>query len=211
MSQAAAAAEPFVQNIEEYFPWQAELMEVLNGPVDPRAVWWIWEPSGNIGKTTFMKHVTSAKPDLRTMALSGKATDMMNGIVEYNKETGKFPNVIFVPLPRSFHAEWLSYAGLEAIKDMYFFSGKYASGMVCGPPPHMMIFANWPPPSSDEFSADRWRIRKIVNGYLVDEAAPIAAAVEGFAPAAAAPAAAAPAAAALAAPAASASGLFLFE
>ena len=39
----------------------------------------------------------------------------------------------------------MSIAALESIKDMFFYSGKYEGGMVCGPNPHVMVFANEPP------------------------------------------------------------------
>lgn len=165
------AAPKFVLPIDTYEPWQQELIEVLNEPADYRTIWWIWEPFGNIGKTKLMKHIESTRKDLKVLPLLGKAQDMMNGVVEYRKSTGSFPDVIFVPLPRAFNPDFLSYSGLEAVKDMFFYSGKFAGGVVNGRQPHMMVFANWPPPASEEFSADRWMVRKIVNGNLVDEAA----------------------------------------
>jgi hypothetical protein len=56
----------------------------------------------------------------------------------------------------------VSFQGLEEIKDMLFYSGKYEGGMVCGPCPHMCIFAN-EPPELEKFSSDRWKVFKITE------------------------------------------------
>ena len=163
---SCAGLGPYEEPIAEYKPWQKELLDIIKSPPDHRHIWWIWEPHGKTGKTTFCKHVSSTMPELHAIALTGKASDMMHGIVEYQKANKKLPTTIFVPLPRSFHAEYLSWPGLESVKDMYFFSGKYEGGMVNGPRPHLIIFANWPPPETDQLSADRWMIREIIDDKL---------------------------------------------
>ena len=43
---------------------------------------------------------------------------------------------------------------------MFFFSGKYEGGMVCGPNPHVLIFAN-DEPDTHKMSADRWIIKEL--------------------------------------------------
>jgi len=56
----------------------------------------------------------------------------------------------------------MSYTGMEEIKDMFFYSGKYEGGMVCGRNPHVMVFAN-EPPDYDKMSANRWKVTEIVD------------------------------------------------
>ncbi len=88
--------------------------------------------------------------------MSGKSADMKNGIVQYIQKNEETPDIVLINVPRS-SQEYVSYEGIESIKDMFFFSGKYEGGMVCGANPHVYIFANEPPPT-EKLSADRWKI-----------------------------------------------------
>lgn len=101
------------------------------------------------------------------IVLSGKADDMKHAIVQYKDTNKRFPKIVLINIPRSFDDKYISYTGLEAVKDMFFFSGKYEGGMICGPSPHVMIFANRPP-TREAMSADRWRIFDIVDLHLVE-------------------------------------------
>ena len=94
--------------------------------------------------------------------LGGKSADMKNGIVEYKKTNGDTPELILINLPRSFDDKYLSYTGIEEVKDMCFYSGKYEGGMIVGNCPHIIIFSNRLP-NTNEMSNDRWNI------YDIDE------------------------------------------
>lgn len=139
--------------IENMFPWEHSIIKLLDAPPSDRTVHWYWEPLGCTGKTTFQKYLFTHRQDV--CILSGKSTDMKNGIVEYIKKTGETPDIVLINIPRS--VDHVSYEGIESIKDMFFFSGKYEGGMVCGPSPHVFIFANAPPPM-ENLSEDRWNI-----------------------------------------------------
>jgi len=69
------------------------------------------------------------------------------------------PKVVIIDIPRTSES-FVSYGGIEKIKDGCFFSGKYESGMVLYDNPHVICFANFPP-VSETMSADRWHIVKI--------------------------------------------------
>ena len=64
--------------------------------------------------------------------------------------------MIIIDIPRS-KSEFVSYSGIEEIKDMFFFCGKYESSMVCGENPHVIVFSNTEP-DYDKLSSDRWSI-----------------------------------------------------
>lgn len=147
---------PYEVNIELY-EWERNICSILDKDPDDRSLYWIWEPKGNRGKTTFQKWVYLNYPN--TVVLSGKATDMKNGIIEYEKKNGTLPRVILINIPRT-SLDYVSYAGIEDIKDMFFYSGKYEGGMVCGASPHVVIFAN-EEPIRVNCSKDRWQIIKI--------------------------------------------------
>jgi len=128
-----------------------------------------------MGKTSFCKYLT-VKHD--AIALSGKAADMRNGVIDYVKTNKTTPELVLVPIPRSFNTDYLNYEGIENVKDMYFYSGKYEGGQVCGNPPHLIVFANEPPDQS-KMSEDRWVVRNIDT---VEEKEPVIPAmfVNGF-------------------------------
>lgn len=65
-----------------------------------------------------------------------------------------------IDIPRSVDIDFLSYTGIEEIKNGCFFCGKYESDMVIMPIPHIIIFSN-EEPNVDKLSADRWDIKNI--------------------------------------------------
>ena len=70
---------------------------------------------------------------------------MKNGVIQYKINNDDCePELIVINLPRSFNSEYLSYTGIEEVKDMCFYSGKYEGGQVVGNCPHLIIFANSP-------------------------------------------------------------------
>ena len=86
---------------------------------------------------------------------------MRNGVVEYSKRNdGDTPEFVIYPIPRSYAAEYVSYEAIESVKDMFFYSGKYEGGAICGNCPHVLVFANHPPDTS-KMSIDRWNIVQI--------------------------------------------------
>ena len=135
-------APPKVKTIskEIMYPWQLDLLDIIRKEPDDRKIYWVWSEKGGTGKTSFQKYLAVHNGAL---ILGGKACDVRNGIIEYMKNNNKHtPNLICMNIPRSFKSEYLSYEGIENIKDMCFYSGKYEGGMVVGNPPHLIIFAN---------------------------------------------------------------------
>lgn len=145
-------------------PWMDPIVDLVNEEPDYRKIHWFWDPIGNIGKTVLCKWLFLNTE--RCVVLSGKAADMKNCIVNYmTTHDGRPPKTILVSIPRA-SLTYVSYTGLEEIKDMFFFSGKYEGGMVCGPNPHLIIMANERPDES-KMSADRWAVvgLRSVAGY----------------------------------------------
>lgn len=157
---------PFIHNIRvkkpvktislsEMYPWQKEILEAIAEEPDDRTVHWYWSHDGGIGKTAFCKYLTVHH---HAICLHGKGADVRNGVVAHmEKDGGQTPELIVYPIPRCHGSEYVSYEAIENIKDMYFYSGKYEGGMVCGNPPHLIVFANEPPKES-KLSLDRWHI-----------------------------------------------------
>lgn len=153
-----------VKLIEEkdMYNWQKEIIELLETEPDDRSIYWYAGPGG-CGKTCFCKWLCMKKG---AIMLSGKGGDVRNGVVEYVKLTGDTPEIVLVNIPRS-HYGYVSYEGLENIKDMCFYSGKYEGGMVVGNCPHLLVFGN-ALPDMDKCSKDRWKVTKL-EGFVEQE------------------------------------------
>lgn len=152
----------YVVNIE-LRPWQQLIrVRVLDSDAHDREIWWFWEPYGGLGKTTFLKWVFQTYKHV--LIISGKAADMKNAVVKYQEAEGRLPEIVVVNIPKCTDLKYISSAGMEEIKDMFFYSGKYEGGMVCGPPPKMICFANEPPPDDACMALDRLRIVRLPDG-----------------------------------------------
>lgn len=149
---------PYTVNIPILYEWQKKIVAILKEKPNDRKIYWYWEENGCAGKTTLQKYIFTNFD--QCVVLSGKGADMKNGIVEYKKKRGDLPKIILINIPRSIDKEFVSYTGLEEVKDMFFYSGKYEGGMICGENPHLMIFANEMPLAS-KMSEDRWEIHNI--------------------------------------------------
>lgn len=153
----------YIENINIMYDWEKDLLKKIDDYKPDRTIHYIWEEKGCTGKTTFQKWLFTHYEN--TIVLSGNATDMKNGIVQYQKENNCLPKIIIINIPRS--KEIMSWCGIEEIKDMFFFCGKYEGGMVCGECPFVCIFANKPPPLK-ELSLDRWVIKYIGKGINIE-------------------------------------------
>lgn len=139
------------------YDWEKDIIDIIDTPPDDRKIYWIWSEKGTEGKTTFCKYLHRK---YGAICLGGKSADMKHGIIEYRKTNGFTPELILINIPRSFNQEYLSYTGIEEVKDMFFYSGKYEGGMVDGNNPHLFIFANHYPDTS-KMSNDRWEITEV--------------------------------------------------
>lgn len=135
--------------------WQKEILNIISNDADDRTIHWYWERKGGAGKTSFTKYLVLEHAAALT---GGKGADIKNSIIEW-KKSHEDPDIVVINLTRS-HEEYVSYDGIESVKDMCFYSGKYEGGVVVGNCPHVFVFANFPPDES-KLSTDRWRVREI--------------------------------------------------
>ena len=148
---------PYTLTIEKWEPWMLEIKNILEQEPDHRKIYWYWDRLGNIGKTMFSKWVFINMKGV--VILSGKGSDMKNGIVQYAQKNHMTPKIVIINVPRSKEG-FISWSGIEEVKDMFFFSGKYEGGMICGANPHVIIMANYYPETS-MLSKDRWVIKEL--------------------------------------------------
>lgn len=136
--------------------WQKDILKILDNEVDDRIIYWYWSKEGNMGKTTFARHIYR-EYDYACIN-GGKAADMKNCIAEFMEVNDNYtPEIVIMNIPKSFDKEYLSYHGIEECKDMFFHSGKYKGKMVDGNPPHFFIFANVEPDLA-KMTDNRWNI-----------------------------------------------------
>ena len=156
------------------FKWQKEIVNIVTDEPDDRTIYWYWSKEGCVGKTTFCKYLTMRHG---AICLHGKGADVRNGVCDFLKNQGRTPDIVLFPIPRSTNTDYLSYEALENIKDMYFYSGKYEGGMVCGNSPHLIVFAN-EEPEYTKCSQDRWKVvniddkpptQQLMDCYIEDE------------------------------------------
>ena len=134
--------------------WQIDILEMIDREADDRKIYWYIDEKGGIGKSCFTKYVCSK---YNAIVLSGKCADMKNGIMQYKMAKEYYPEIIIVDLPRTFNNDYVSYTGIEEIKNGCFYSGKYEGGMALFNSPHIIIFSN-EGPAMENLSMDRWVI-----------------------------------------------------
>lgn len=144
---------------KEFYWWQAEVRDIIVGKPDDRKVFWYYDLDGNKGKTSLAKHFCLKYPGV--LYMTGKAADMKYAITEYIAG-GNELKCIIMDFARS-QEDFISYQGLEEIKNGIFFNSKYESGMVMFNIPHIIVFSNFEP-KLDKLSADRWVVKNIDSG-----------------------------------------------
>lgn len=130
--------------------WQVQLDQELMGEPIKRRINWYWGPA-NCGKTEFAKWCVIKRG---AIMVGGKSSDMKYAIADWLKKHKETPRLVILDIPFC-KQEYISYEGLEQVKNMLFFSSKYESSMVCGNPPHVVVLANREP-SYHMMSEKKW-------------------------------------------------------
>lgn len=147
---------------EQLNPWELKIDNIVRNEIpDDRSIYWFYSRNGNMGKTTFCKYLNKTYGGC---VIGGKASDSKNNIVNYieNSSDKRAPQLVICPIPKSYSMEYVSYEGIEMIKDMFFYSGKYEGGQVNDDCPHVFVFANEPPDYS-QMMKDRWNVYEILD------------------------------------------------
>lgn len=147
-------------------PFQKDVIDIIEGPEEPRTIYWYWEPVGNTGKTALGRYLHQT---FGAIMVGGKSSDILHGLARVREITGQYPQVIVVDIQRSIKASENIYATIESVKDGIFFSGKYESAMVDGKlNPDVFVVSN-SPPDVEMLSKDRWKIFEIDQNYVAHE------------------------------------------
>lgn len=138
------------------YDWEKDILNIIEGDVDPRKIYWYWEPKGNSGKSTFCKYI-----DLKyeVCLAEGKSGDIFNQVKVFLEEFGRYPKVIIIDVPRS-NLGYVNYTAIEKLKNGLVYSGKYEGKKLRFRKPHVIVFAN-EEPRFNEMSMDRWQVVRI--------------------------------------------------
>ena len=147
--------------IEEFAPWMTELTSILQNKANKRHVYWIHEPIGGVGKSTYCKYLCH---QFNAVYIDeGKKSDLINIIYNIKEVTSK--SIIAIDVPRD-NGNNVSYKAIEQIKNGMICNTKYETGMKLFNSPHLIVFSNFYP-DTDKLSADRWKIALINESKLV--------------------------------------------
>lgn len=147
---------------ENFYPWQKSLFEVVTGEPDDRSINWIYESTGNVGKSAFCRYLGIHHD---AIIVSGKAADVKYMLFKYYEKHGCGPNIILYDIPRC-NENYVSWQALESIKNGNISSTKYESECFFINPPHILCFSNFAP-NIEKLSKDRWHIFKIQERDLI--------------------------------------------
>lgn len=126
--------------------WQRELITEIEAPPRKRRIVWVAGPQG-LGKTEFQRYVCIK---YGAILLEGTPTDMKNGVLDYTEKcNGRIPKIIMGNIPYDTKLRKVEYSGYETVKDMLFYSGKYKGGQIIGNQPHLILFSNGYPRTSN--------------------------------------------------------------
>lgn len=132
------------------YPWQEDLCNKLDKPVDKRKIMWIWSEKGGVGKSTFARYLVRHYG--ATLLNNAKSQDIAYALP-------REPKVVVFDLSRSMEGH-INYDIIEQIKNGVVFSTKYESRTKFFTSPHVIIFANYEP-NKAAWSEDRYFIVKI--------------------------------------------------
>lgn len=149
--------EDLAELINKPFPWQIQLNEILSKPPHPRYIYWLFDPFGNTGKSTYAKYSVFKKN--AHMLSWDNQKDLF-----YARKVNQHKTTVFFDFTRSvpdFVDQNELFSSIESIKNGLLFSAKYESTDVITAKPHIVIFSNILPTKPSAISIDRWKIYRI--------------------------------------------------
>lgn len=132
------------------YKWQEEIVQIVEAEPDDRKIYWYWESTGKVGKTTLCKYLCFHH---NAIIIEGKKNDILFCAAQYDSE------LYIMDFERSIE-DYISYGAMEKIKNGLYMCSKYESKPILRNPPHLICFANFPP-NLDEMSLDRWVVKQI--------------------------------------------------
>lgn len=148
--------------IVKLWPWQRQMLDKINGPVDPRKITWIYDAKGNSGKSEFCKYMYFHKQIVSVP--HGDTSNILNLVFSMPAQ-----RAYLFDLSRSRSSKISAvdtYSAIEQIKNGYVVNWKFKTGVKIFAKPHVIVFSN-EEPQWDLLSADRWDVLRMEGDSLV--------------------------------------------
>jgi len=140
--------------------WQQDVLDVIDGTPDRRQILWVWDQTGNVGKSYLAKYLALFHNAL--VIENGKKVDMAYIFAKMSPT----PPVVVFDLSRTVAPtegkDYLAgtYSLCENLKNGMLTTTKYDSRVMTFPVPHVIVFANFTPDFT-KWSRDRYNILQI--------------------------------------------------
>uniref|UniRef100_UPI004047DAAD hypothetical protein n=1 Tax=Polynucleobacter sp. TaxID=2029855 RepID=UPI004047DAAD len=150
-----------IREIDTLYPWQESIINKMN-VWDTRTINQVYDPTGNIGKTTLIGYCRAYK-----LATKIPMCNDFNKVMEMVMCMPTAKNYIF-DFPKCLSKENLRglYAAIEEIKNGYAYDTRYSFKDKFFDSPNIWIFSN-EPPNYDYLSSDRWKLWMVKNNELI--------------------------------------------
>lgn len=152
--------------IEELNEWQQDAYNIMKGDPVPRKINWYYSNKGNLNKSYFCTHVLD-NIDKKIMIFDDTTKSHVHyafcggkdGIEAIKKNEYMFPEIVIFDLPRAITEHDVDYKTIESILDQRFLNTKFESKMVRFNQPHVFVFSNFRPDTTNKYmSNDRFII-----------------------------------------------------
>lgn len=144
-----------IKIIQDLYPWQKKIEDIILSEPDDRTVHWYWEATGKVGKSAFVKYCVVKHKVL--FCDGGKKADLVNLVFNQNMDE---TTCVMWDLPRVNKSN-ISYSTIESVKNGMVCNTKFETGVKIFNSPHIIIFANYPPLDMEGLSLDRWIITEL--------------------------------------------------
>lgn len=152
---------------KKLYNFQRTIKELIDIPSDGRSIHWMWEETGNVGKTSISRHLCITNPN-EVLFVSGKSSDIKFAVIKFLENPKNDLKLCIFYFTKTYE-EFVSYEAIESIADGIFFSGKYESGMCIFNKPQIVCLANFEP-DINALSLDRWKIKNVKKDIELSEA-----------------------------------------
>lgn len=144
---------------KDFYPFQENLLQIIEGPVNKNKVIWIYDEKGQNGKTEFLRYcfVNHKIP----FSYGGKCSDIIN-LINNSKDhllQQEKPTIIY-NFGRDTDPKTISYKSMEQISDGTISNTKFEAGCFVMNKPHVIVLANCMP-LENKLSGGRWLIYTI--------------------------------------------------
>lgn len=151
-------SQPYIRRpiklISNLYPWQKNVIELIDKEADDRTInWWV-DQDGGAGKTALCKYICA---NYNAILVGGKGDNILYGVTQWCLDEKKCDDLIVLfDFERSIE-DYISYSAIEKIKNGLWYSGKYEGSMVIINSPHILVFSNFMP-KVDSLTLDRWHL-----------------------------------------------------